>query len=147
MYEEYPQVIHTDENHCRLCENLMKYHISLKRAKYLSNLQEYGASIHLYDKVIAYVKATDKNQGKGKGLTEFSIQSIARILQQQAEVYDTWEKYDKAIEALQKAKALLEELDSEKDIAHEDQVTRKKDIATINGRIAAIRKKMPANQS
>ena len=142
MYEEYPQVIHTDENHCRLCENLMKYYISLKRAKYLSNLQVYGASTHLYDKVIAYVKATDKNQGTGKELTEFSVQRIACILQQQAEAYDGWEKYDKAIEALQKAKALLEKLDPEKDIVHEDKATRKKDIATINRRIAAIRKKI-----
>ena len=147
MYEEYPQVIHTDENHCRLCENLMKYHISLKRAKYLSNLQQYGASTHLYDKVIAYVKATDKNHGNDKGLTAFSLQRIARILQQQAEVYRTWEKYAKAIKALEKAKTLLEALDPEKDLYEEEQATYKKAIATIKRRIAAIRKKMPAHPS
>ncbi|MEM9569456.1 MAG: hypothetical protein AAF900_00665 [Bacteroidota bacterium] len=145
MYEEHMQVKDTDENHCRICEYLVKYCIRLKRAKYLCNLENYGASTYLYDRVMEYVKETARDEGKS--FTELSTQRIARLLQQQADAYDGWKKYDKALEALQKAKVLLEELDPERYIPHEDNATLKKDIATVNRRIAAMRKKVTASQS
>lgn len=145
MYEEYMQLKDVDEKHCGLCERLVKYTIHLKRAKYLSKLGIYDASTYLYDRVIEYVKATARDSRHLR--SELSGQHIARLLQQQADAYDGWEKYAKAIEALQKAKALLEQLDPERYITHEDNDTLKKDIAAIDRRIAAIRKKMTPSKS
>lgn len=145
MYEEHMKLKYTDENHCRLCANFARDFMPLLRAKYLCKLQDYAPAVYLYDKVIEYIKETDKNNGNP--LTPGSRQRIANVLEKQAKAYEGWQKFDKAMEVLQEAEAILDGINPEDFYIKSSIPELEKDKVTVKSHIAALQKKINASQT
>ena len=136
---------YTDENHCRLCANFARDFMPLLRAKYLCKLQDYAPAVYLYDKVIEYIKETDKNNANP--LSPGSKRRIADILDRKATAYEGWKKPDKAMEMLLEAEVLLDGINPEDFYIKSCIPELEQDKVKVKSHIAALRKKMKANNT
>lgn len=115
------------------------------KGDYYSKLGQYQKAINAYDKMIKHIDKPAEDVKKSYSI-ESPKQRKAHLLELQASTYEQWGKYTKAIEKLQEAKKLLEELGPALYVSPITGYTLATQMGGIDYHISELEKKKRANR-